>query len=348
MPIFAADYDYELPPELIAQQPATGRDKSRLMVLVGNREPDHRRFSELPSLLREGDVLVANDTRVIPARIRGVKVDGGCQVEALLLNDLGDGRWTALARPGRRLHVGSVVDFRGGLRGEVLARLGEGQLVLSLAADRPLSTLLEEYGEAPLPPYIRREDGPDATDTRRYQTIYARHSGSVAAPTAGLHFTPGLVSRLQGLGVQWLTITLHVGLGTFAPLPEGDLTGHRLHAERYSVGKKTARSINEARLAGRRIIAVGTTTVRVLESLAGENGLVAHGSGETELFIHPPRRLRAVDGLITNFHLPRSSLLMLVSALCGRERLLAAYDEAVKHRYRFYSYGDAMLLLPLG
>ena len=348
MPLYAADYDYDLPEELIAQQPVERRDDSRLMVLVGNREPAHHRFVDLPKLLREGDVLVVNDTRVIPARIRGVKRDGGARVEALLLADLGEGRWTALAKPGRRLHVGSYIDFRGGVRGEVLAKLGDGQLVLELSSERPLLEILDEFGEAPLPPYIRRPRGADATDSRRYQTIYARRLGSIAAPTAGLHFTPGLINRLQGLGFHWLTVTLHVGFGTFAPLPENDLGGHHLHSEHYSIGKKTARQINEARLAGRRIIAVGTTTARVLETLADERGLIRHGAGATELFIHPPYRFRAVDGLITNFHLPRSSLLMLVAALVGRERILHAYREAVAHRYRFYSYGDAMLLLPLG
>jgi len=348
MPINADEYDYELPRELIAQYPAERRDTSRLMVLIGNRPPEHHVFHDLPRLLREGDLLVANDSRVIPARIRGTKREGGAGVEALLLRDLGDGRWTALARPGKRLHIGQHIDFRGGLTAEVLAKLDNGELVLGLASARPLMEILEEFGEAPLPVYIDRPRGADAADTRRYQTIYARRPGSIAAPTAGLHFTPGLISRLQGLGIGWLTVTLHVGYGTFEALPEGELSGHRLHTERYSVGKKTARLINEARLAGRRVIAVGTTSARVLETLADVRGLIQPGSGETDLFIHPPYRFRAVDGLLTNFHLPRSSLLMLTAALVGQERILSAYDEAVAEGYRFYSYGDAMLLLPHG
>ncbi len=348
MPIFAADYNYEFPRELIAQRPIERRDRSRLMVLVGNRPPEHRLFFNLPKILREGDVLVANDSRVIPARIRGVKRDGGAEVEALLLRDLGDGRWTALAKPGKRLHLGTRLDFRGGLSGEVLAKLKGGQIVLGLAGERPISEILDEFGEAPLPPYIERPKGADARDSRRYQTIYSRHPGSIAAPTAGLHFTPDLLERFKARGIEWHTLTLHVGYGTFAPLPEGDLTGHRLHTEYFTLNKSTARSVNRARLEGHRVIAVGTTTARVLEAAADERGLVTAGSGETDLFIHPPYRFRSVDGLVTNFHLPRSSLLMLVSAFSGRERILDAYGKAIEEGYRFYSYGDAMLLLPTG
>jgi len=348
MPIFAADYDYELPRERIAQRPAERRDASRLMVLVGNRPPEHHPFTDLPKLLREGDVLVANDSRVIPARIRGVKREGGAEVEALLLRDLGDGRWTALAKPGKRLKLGTRVAFRGELFGEVLAKLEGGLVVLGLAGARPIGEILDEFGEAPLPPYIERPTGADSRDARRYQTVYSRHPGSVAAPTAGLHFTPDLLERLRARGIEWLTLTLHVGYGTFAPLPEVDLTGHRLHTESFTLGKSTARGVNRARLEGRRVIAVGTTTARVLEAAADETGIVTAASGETDLFIHPPYRFRAVDGLLTNFHLPRSSLLMLVAALTGRERILDAYRDAIAEGYRFYSYGDATFLLPTG
>jgi len=348
MTLKADDYNFDLPQELIAQRPADQREGSRLMLLVGNRPPEHRQFGELHRLLREGDILVANDSRVLPARIRGVKRDGEAKVEALLLNDLGDGRWTALIKPGRRLPVETKIDFRGGLVGEVLARLDNGQVVLGLAAAQPLLELLDEFGEAPLPPYIKRESGADATDSRRYQTVYARRSGSVAAPTAGLHFSLNLLERLKALGIEWLTTTLHVGYGTFAPLPEGELANHQLHTESFSLGKATARKLNEARLEGRRIIAVGTTTARVLESIADARGLVKASHGNTDLFIHPPYRFKAIDGLITNFHLPRSSLLMLVAALIGKDRLLSAYADAVREEYRFFSYGDAMLCLPHG
>ncbi|MCX7021242.1 MAG: tRNA preQ1(34) S-adenosylmethionine ribosyltransferase-isomerase QueA, partial [bacterium] len=262
--------------------------------------------------------------------------------------DLGDGRWTALAKPGKRLKLGTRIDFRGELAGEVLAKLEGGVVVLGLAGSRPMAEILDEFGEAPLPPYIERPTGADSRDSRRYQTIYSRYPGSVAAPTAGLHFTPNLLERLRARGVEWLTLTLHVGYGTFAPLPEGDLTGHRLHTESFTLGKSTARGVNRARLEGRRVIAVGTTTARVLEAAADETGIVTAASGETELFIHPPYRFKSVDGLLTNFHLPRSSLLMLVAALAGRERILDAYREAIAEGYRFYSYGDATLLLPTG
>lgn len=335
-------WDYDLPDDRIARYPADPRDSSRLLELrLHSTEARHHRFRDLPGLLRAGDLLVVNDTRVMPARLLGRRASGG-RVELLILHLDGlTGR--ALARPARRLRPGEHVELEGGetvqidgatdVPGEVAVRFFE-----------PPLPLLERSGHMPLPPYLQRADEP--LDRHRYQTVYAGPPGSAAAPTAGLHFTEPLLQTLKSAGIGLARVTLHVGLGTFRPLTADDLERGRLHEERYEVSAEAAASIIEARRAGGRIIAVGTTSARTLMSATpvGALGPVA-GAGSTEIFLAPPDRLHALDGLITNFHLPRSSLLMLVACLCGRERLLATYEQAVARGYRFYSYGDAMLLL---
>ncbi|HEY8414227.1 MAG TPA: tRNA preQ1(34) S-adenosylmethionine ribosyltransferase-isomerase QueA [Thermaerobacter sp.] len=340
------DFDYELPPELIAQRPLPERDASRLMV-VDRRTGrwQHARFRDLPRFLRPGDCLVLNDSRVVPARLYGRRPGGG-RVEFLLLRPLEGGeRWLALVRPGRRLRPGAVAlcGDEDPLRVEVEAVTETGERVVRLTppAGETVEQALHRLGRVPLPPYIREE----LDDPERYQTVYARHEGSVAAPTAGLHFTPQLLARLEGMGVALARITLHVGLGTFRPVTAERVEDHVMHAEYYEVPPEAAEVINDARARGGRVIAVGTTVTRTLETVADEEGRIHPGRGWTDLFIRPGYRFRAIDGLITNFHLPRSTLLMLVAALLGRERTLAAYREAVARRYRFFSFGDAMLIL---
>lgn len=355
------EFNYELPPELIAQEPIEPRDASRLLVLDrGTGELGHHRFRELPRFLRAGDVLVFNDTRVIPGRLRLRRLDTGGRAEILLLRPLGDeadGRqvWEVLGRPARRLRPGTRLVCEGGSSVErgspgaggcqvvVTAAGAEGvrQVELRWDAGVPLGAVLEQVGEVPLPPYIHRP----LADRERYQTVYARQPGSAAAPTAGLHFTPRLLGELQRTGVETCYLTLHVGLGTFRPLRTETVEGASLHAEYYRVEEEAAERINAARRRGGRVVAVGTTVVRTLETVAGPGGEVRPGEGWTDLFIYPGYRFRVVDALVTNFHLPRSSLLVLVCALAGRERVLAAYREAVRERYRFYSFGDAMLIL---
>lgn len=345
------DFDYELPPELIAQAPVEPRDASRLLVVhrEGGRL-EHRHFRDLPEYLRAGDVLVRNVTRVLRARLVGRRPGGGT-AELLLLEPRPDGTWEALGRPARRLRPGTAVRVPpaeassggGELVAAVTAVLGGGRVVVRLEAEGPLDAALEQYGQVPLPPYIRRP----LADPGRYQTIYAAQPGSVAAPTAGLHFTPAVLERLQARGVTVADVTLHVGLGTFEPVRVPDVERHRMHAERYEVPVATAEAIARARTVGGRTVAVGTTVTRTLEATADpeQPGLVRPGSGRTELFIRPGHRWRVVDLLLTNFHLPRSTLLMLVCAFAGRELVLRAYREAVREGYRFYSFGDAMLLL---
>jgi len=337
-----SDYIYDLPDELIAQVPADKRDASRLLVLPKDSgAPQHRAFRDLPDFLNPGDVLVLNDTRVIPARLFGHRPSGG-QVELLLLEEKGDAVWVALAKPAKRLTPGERILFDGGREAVVLEEGEEGRRTVRFEPEEDFHSWLEEHGSVPLPPYIHRAaEGPDR---ERYQTVYARHDGAVAAPTAGLHFTPEMLADLEDKGVGVVRITLHVGIGTFRPVTVEDVSKHKMDFERYIVSPDAARRINEAREGGGRCVAVGTTVVRTLESVTGEDGVVQAGSGATDLFIRPPYRFKAVDALVTNFHLPGSTLLMLVSSLAGRERVLAAYKEAVEQRYRFFSYGDAMLI----
>ncbi len=345
-----SDFDYHLPPELIAQHPAARRDESRLlMVDRAGGGVSHRRFGDLPGILAPGDLLVLNDTRVFPARTHGVRAATGGSVEVLFLREEAKGRWLALTRSGGKLRSGEELVLCGGdLRVRIAERRGQDGDVLSLPPGVDLPALLEERGEVPLPPYIRRDGhaaSGAAADRERYQTVYARETGAVAAPTAGLHFTSDVFRELDSRGVERALLTLHVGPGTFRPVKTEEVGDHRMDAEEYSIGEEAAAAVNRARGAGGRVVAVGTTVCRVLESLARADGSVTAGAGSTDLFIFPPYRFRAVDALLTNFHLPRSTLLMLVSAFAGRDRVLAAYREAVGERYRFYSYGDCCLFL---
>lgn len=339
-----SDYDYPLPPELIAQAPADRRDQSRLMVVErdGGRI-SHRAFPDLVELVRPGDALVVNETRVFPARLLGRRPGGG-EAEVLLLHPEPEPMvWQALVRPGAKLRAGRRIRIADGFAVEVLDVLPGGERLVRLHTDEPLADALERHGQIPLPPYIRRPS--EAEDRERYQTVYAATDGSVAAPTAGLHFTPDLIARLEAGGVEVVRLLLHVGVGTFRPVEADEPGEHRMHREWYRVGEDAAARINALRAAGGAVWAVGTTTVRTLETVAGEDGRVHAGEGWTDIFIRPPYRLRAVDRLITNFHLPRSTLLMLVSALAGYELTMEAYRAAVEERYRFFSYGDAMAIV---
>lgn len=340
-----SDFDYDLPPELIAQEPLAQRDASRLLVL--DRKTGalrHHVFRDLPSLLRPGDLLVVNRSRVFPARLLGRRAGGG-EAEVLLLRDLGGDIWEALVRPGRRLRVGARVHVDDGLQVEVLggpAPADGRRRVRLLARSGDAARELERLGHVPLPPYIRRADRPG--DRVRYQTVYAQERGSVAAPTAGLHFTPELLAGLRPRGIERAEVVLHIGPGTFRPVQVEDVRDHAVPAEPYVVPEETSAAVSRTRARGGRVVAVGTTTTRVLETAADDHGRVTAGEGETGLVIAPGYRFRAVDVLVTNFHLPRSSLLLLVSAFAGRERILEAYAEAVRLEYRFYSYGDAMVV----
>ena len=339
-------FDYDLPPELIAQEPAEPRDTSRLLVVdrAGGAWQD-RRFDELPALLDPGDCLVVNRSKVIPARLLGARESDGLPVELLMLRPVSATRWRALVRPGRRCRSGARVLVAGGAARVTVVGQGEaGERILDLDAPWPVMELLDRHGLPPLPPYITRYDAPKHDDRERYQTVYARDEGSVAAPTAGLHFTPELIRRLRSAGVELHHLTLHVGPATFRPLKAARIEDHRMEAEDVDIPDETAAAIERAHAEQRRVIAVGTTTTRALEWAAAEDGRVRAGRGAADLYIHPGHSFKAIDGLITNFHLPRSTLLVLVAAFCGRERLLAAYRHAVAARYRFYSFGDAMLL----
>jgi S-adenosylmethionine:tRNA ribosyltransferase-isomerase len=355
----AADFDFSLPPELIAQTPAPWRDESRLLVLQRDSgKLTHRHFRDLLEYLRPGDVLALNNSRVIPARLRGTNAATGGQFEILLLEENGPNDWWVMLRPGKRARAGTRIVLRdaAGRTAAVAATVinvnEEGHRRLRFSGAANISDRLDELGEVPLPPYIARENsGPLAEDKDRYQTVYARPAGSVAAPTAGLHFTEPLLAEIRARGVQICFVTLHVGLGTFAPVKTENLAAHVMHEERFELGAETALAITEAKNSGRRVFAVGTTTVRVLESVAARNGgQLVLGAGRTRIFIHPPHAFKIVDALLTNFHLPRSTLLMLACAFAapgetrGREMVLAAYAEAVRERYRFFSYGDAMLI----
>jgi S-adenosylmethionine:tRNA ribosyltransferase-isomerase len=338
-----SDFDYELPSELIAQEPLP-RGESRLLVLDRQGPQRYRRIAELPSLLRPGDLLVVNDTRVIPARL-AARREGGGRVELLLVERLQPAEWRCLAKPGRRLQPGARLELGGEADGEsltarVVEREGEGQVRILFC--EPIEPHLDRLGHVPLPPYIRRPDHP--ADRERYQTVFAHRPGAIAAPTAGLHLSAALLAALREAGVLIAPLTLHVGLGTFRPVTVERVESHRMSPERYAVPPETARLVGRVRAAGGRIVAVGTTVVRTLETAASAGeGEVSAGEGTTELFIVPGFRFRVVDLLLTNFHLPRSTLLMLVSAFAGRERVLAAYREAIAGAFRFYSYGDAML-----
>jgi S-adenosylmethionine:tRNA ribosyltransferase-isomerase len=343
-----SDLDYDLPPERIAQRAAEPRDASRLMA-VRRDAPDapaqHRRFRDIAGLLRPGDLLVVNDTRVLPARLFGVRPDTGGRVECLLVRERARGLWEAMLRPGRRMRPGVRLAFgAGALAAEVREVLPEGLRLLAFSPASGVHAAIARHGVMPLPPYIDRKSATSelhAEDRTRYQTVFAREEGAVAAPTAGLHFTDRLLDELAGLGVERATVTLHVGPGTFRPIATEDPTAHPMHSERYVCPEQTLAAIDRARARGGRVVACGTTTVRVLESVAAG----APREGETRLFIHPPFGFRAVDAMITNFHLPRSSLLLLVGAFLGDlERLKALYREALREGYRFYSYGDAMLV----
>ncbi|WP_373049221.1 tRNA preQ1(34) S-adenosylmethionine ribosyltransferase-isomerase QueA [Vulgatibacter sp.] len=346
-----SDFDFQLPDELIAQSPLEARDASRLLVLPrAGGAPSHRAFRDLPDLLLPGDLLVLNDARVIPARLRGAKVESGGRVELLLCDPLGPvgdrAAWRCMGGSSKPLRPGKFLRFTdgaGALDAEILAVHEGGFVDVAFAAD-PDAFLdrLEGLGELPLPPYLGRP--PEEADRERYQTIYARERGAVAAPTAGLHFTEAIFARLVARGIERATVTLHVGPGTFLPVRADDVSEHRMHAERYQVPDATAAAIARTRERGGRVIAVGTTALRTLESAADGRGGVRAGPGVSELFVTPGYDFRVVDGLVTNFHLPRSTLVMLVAALAGHQRLLAAYEEAVRERYRFYSYGDAMLV----
>ena len=340
--LLTSDFDFDLPPEFIAQQPAEPRDSAKLLH-VGEKLSDHH-VRDLPELLRPGDVLVMNDTKVIPARIYGRR--GDAEIEVLLLRKTGRQSWTAFARPGKRLHVGDEIKFADSISAVVEEKREEGEIVVRFSAtnDHTLLTYLEQQGEMPLPPYIKRAKGGAAEDRARYQTIYAAHAGAVAAPTAGLHFTPELLARLAAKGIDCATLTLHVGAGTFLPVKAEHVKDHKMHAEWGSINAGTAAYLNKARAERRRIVAVGTTSLRLLESAADVGGQLRPYAGDTDIFITPGYRFRAVDALMTNFHLPKSTLFMLVAAFASLDRMRAAYAHAKEKGYRFYSYGDASLL----
>ena len=348
------EFDYRLPESSIAQTPAAERDAARLFTHdVGVDETRHLSVSALPSLLQVGDLLVVNDTQVIPARLFAQRDTGGL-VEVLLLEDQGGGGiWTAMVRPAKKPSPMELADLGGGHAVRFVERLldaegapgAEWRVMLLPREGCSDAELLDECGRMPLPPYIERGEGADdAADKERYQTVYARKPGAVAAPTAGLHFTSDLLDELSSKGVQTARVTLHVGAGTFRPVNVEEIEDHAMHAERYELSGEAASLVNETRAAGGRVVAVGTTSVRVLESCVGEDGAVTPGAGETRLFLSPGSRFHVVDALMTNFHLPKSTLLMLVSAFAGRERVLRLYEEALREGYRFYSYGDAMFL----
>lgn len=336
------DFYYDLPPELIAQTPAEPRDSSRLLIYDRlNKSIGHRYFTDLTEFLRKGDLLVINNTKVLPARIRGVRPDTNGKIELLLLRREGIDRWQALTKPGRNTLPGAKITFGSGLNAKVEDILEDGVRVVKFDYNGVFEDILREIGEMPLPPYIKRK----LEDVERYNTVYSKVEGSAAAPTAGLHFTEGLMEKIKNAGAGFAEILLHVGLGTFRPVKEEEINLHKMHSEHYEIDEKNAEKINSAVSERRRVIAVGTTTVRVLESVADEKGLVKPCSGETDIFIYPLYKFKCVDALVTNFHLPESTLLMLVSAFCGREEILRVYREAVEQKYRFFSFGDAMLLL---
>ena len=336
-----SDFNYNLPEELIAQVPIKKRDESRLMVLdKKNKTIEHKIFRDIIDYLNPGDVLVRNNTKVIPARIYGKK-ETGANVEFLLLNNIEGDIWESIVRPGNKLHVGAKVIFGDGLlKAEILDTMPGGTRKVKFSYKGIFNEILDKIGLMPLPPYIHEE----LKEKDRYQTVYAKYNGSAAAPTAGLHFTPELLKRIEEKGVSIANVTLHVGIGTFRPVKEETVEAHEMHSEHFYIKQEDAEKINRAKKSGNRVIAVGTTSCRVIESIADENGLVQETEGDTKIFIYPGYKFKCLDSLITNFHLPQSTLLMLVSASAGREFILRAYEEAVKEKYRFFSFGDAMFI----
>lgn len=338
-----SDFYYDLPQELIAQDPLDDRSSSRLMHLsMPDGAISHHHFTDVLEFLRPGDCLVINDTKVIPARLYGHKEDTGAVIEILLLKRKENDIWECLVKPGKKARPGAKIVFGDGiLKGEIIDVVEEGNRLIQFHYDGIFEEILDQLGEMPLPPYITHK----LKDKNRYQTVYAKHEGSAAAPTAGLHFTKELLAQVEEMGVHIAHVTLHVGLGTFRPVKVDDVENHHMHSEFYIVEEDQAKLINDTKKNGGRVISVGTTSCRTLESAAGEDGTLNAGSGWTEIFIYPGYQFKIIDGLITNFHLPESTLLMLVSALAGKENIMRAYEEAVKERYRFFSFGDAMLIL---
>ena len=341
--LLKSDFYFDLPEELIAQDPLEDRSSSRLLKLDKKTgEIGHHVFKEVPSFLKPGDCLVLNNTKVIPARLYGVKEDTGATIEVLLLKRKENDKWETLVKPGKKMKIGAKVVFGDGLlKAEVVDILEEGNRLIQFSYEGIFEEVLDALGEMPLPPYITHK----LQDKNRYQTVYAKYEGSAAAPTAGLHFTKELLEQIQAMGVKIAPVTLQVGLGTFRPVKEENLINHHMHSEYYEITKESADLINETKKNGGRIICVGTTSCRTIESAADEDGFVHPGCENTEIFIYPGYRFKVLDGLITNFHLPESTLIMLVSALAGREHVLHAYEIAVKERYRFFSFGDAMIII---
>ena len=340
--LLKSDYYYDLPEELIAQDPIEDRSSSRLMVLDRESgEVSHHRFYEIEDFLNPGDTLVLNNTKVIPARLYGVKEETGAVIEVLLLKRLPDGTHECLVKPGKKAKVGCRISFGDGLlKGEITDIVDEGNRRIRFEYDGIFEEILDKLGEMPLPPYIHHK----LVDKDRYQTVYAKNPGSAAAPTAGLHFTKELLKKIEDKGVNICYVTLHVGLGTFRPVKAENLLEHHMHSEYYEVSKETADIINNTKKNGGKVYCVGTTSVRTVESVSDENGMMREAFGNTDIFIYPGYKFKVPDGIITNFHLPESTLIMLVSAFAGREHVLAAYDTAVKERYRFFSFGDAMFI----
>ena len=337
------DFYYELPEELIAQDPLEDRSSSRLLVLDRKSGAvSHHVFRKITEYLKEGDCLVINDTKVIPARLIGSKIGTGARKEVLLLKRKENNIWETLVKPGKKMKAGAKISFGDGLlTGEVIDIVEEGNRLIRFSFEGIFEEILDQLGQMQLPPYITHQ----LQDKNRYQTVYAKHTGSAAAPTAGLHFTPELLRAIEERGIEIAKVTLHVGLGTFRPVKVDEITDHHMHSEFYQIDEEAAKKINRAKATGNRVICVGTTSCRTIESAADESGHLKAKSGWTDIFIYPGYEFRALDGLITNFHLPESTLIMLVSALAGRENVLAAYEEAVKERYRFFSFGDAMLVI---
>ena len=337
------DFYYDLPQELIAQDPLDDRSSSRLMVLDKiTGEVEHRHFKDITEYLRPGDCLVINNTKVIPARLYGVKEGTEAKIEILLLKRKENDIWETLVKPGKKCKIGTKIVFGEGiLTGEVVDIVEEGNRLIQFHYEGIFEEILDRLGQMPLPPYITHQ----LQDKNRYQTVYAKYDGSAAAPTAGLHFTPELLQQVRDMGVEIAEVTLHVGLGTFRPVKETDVLKHHMHSEFYKIEQSEADKINKAKKEGHRVIAVGTTSTRTLESAADENGFLTEKSGWTEIFIYPGYQFKVIDALITNFHLPESTLVMLVSALAGREHVLAAYETAVEEKYRFFSFGDAMFIV---
>ena len=336
-----SEFNYELPEELIAQTPIEKRDESRLMVLDRSKQTiEHKTFKDIIDYLEPGDCLVRNNTKVIPARIYGKK-ETGAKVEFLLLKNMEGDIWETIVRPGNKLHVGTKVIFGDGiLTAEILEIMPGGTRKVQFSYEGIFNEILDKIGLMPLPPYIHEE----LKDNDRYQTVYAKYNGSAAAPTAGLHFTPGLLKKIEEKGVKIANVTLHVGIGTFRPVKEENVENHEMHTEHFYIKQEDVEKINETKKQGKRVIAVGTTSCRVLETIADENGLVKETEADTSIFIYPGYHFKCLDALITNFHLPQSTLLMLVSALAGKDYIMKAYNEAVKEKYRFFSFGDAMFI----